>query len=85
MATVQFETELVMSSSLHGNPQSDAIPALNLAIDNTAIDNEGYALIESYIWDIGEDEETERLIDKAIRILLIHPEFGSNSFSNQFQ
>ena len=35
------------------------------------------------VWDIGDDEEIERLIDKAIRILLIHPEFEKFLWKNR--
>ena len=47
------------------------------------VDDEGWALIEQYIWDIGDDEEIEKLIDKAIRILLVHPEFEKLLWKNK--
>eukprot|EP01084_Bolivina_argentea_P111704 199253_1 len=47
------------------------------------VDRNGWALLESYIWDIGDDEEIERLIDKALRILLIHPEFEKFIWKNK--
>eukprot|EP01083_Nonionella_stella_P068281 181194_1 len=47
------------------------------------IDKHGWALIEHYIWDIGEDEEIEQLIDKSLRILLIHPDFDKLLWKNK--
>ena len=47
------------------------------------VDDNGWALIETYIWDIGDDEEIEKLIDKAIRILLINPEFENFLWKNK--
>eukprot|EP01083_Nonionella_stella_P300258 1024030_1 len=53
------------------------------APNNYNTDEKGWALIETYIWDIGEDEEIEQLIDKALRILLIHPAFDTLLWKNQ--
>eukprot|EP01083_Nonionella_stella_P300259 1024032_1 len=53
------------------------------APNNYNTDEKGWALIESYIWDIGEDEEIEQLIDKALRILLIHPAFDTLLWKNK--
>ena len=39
------------------------------------IDDKGYPLIFSYLWDIGDNDDIEALIDSAIRLLLIHPMF----------
>eukprot|EP01083_Nonionella_stella_P176726 619094_1 len=53
------------------------------APNNYNTDEKGWALIETYIWDIGEDEEIEQLIDKALRILLIHPAFDTLLWKNK--
>eukprot|EP01083_Nonionella_stella_P222605 794151_1 len=47
------------------------------------VDEKGWPLIETYIWSTGEDEEIEVLIDKAIRILLIHPAFDTLLWKNK--
>ena len=44
---------------------------------------EGFPLLEPYIWDVGEDESLEQLIDKAIRLLLLHPTFVEKIWKNK--
>ena len=38
--------------------------------------------MKTQIWDVGETEKGEKLIDKAIRLLLVHPRFGKKIWEN---
>eukprot|EP01083_Nonionella_stella_P287342 978035_1 len=73
-----------IASSLELSPPNDSNEDEKKKEEYTYnIDKHGWALIEHYIWDIGEDEEIEQLIDKALRILLIHPDFDTLLWKNK--
>eukprot|EP01083_Nonionella_stella_P222606 794153_1 len=61
-------------------PEDDAVPVISAT---PTVDQEGWAIIEPYIWGAGEDEQIEQMIDKALRILLIHPAFDTLLWKNK--